>query len=224
MTQDTAILVIDLQQEDSFPLPRLDSVIDNAAALIDGARSRNLPLFYTRHINDALGRDLAFGEPVDAQGRPTTYRAGTPAIEIIDALAPQTGDTVIDKQRYSAFHGTRLAQSLKSRGIKRLVVIGVLTDVCVMSSLFDAYQHDFQLVLVADACTATTLAAHYSALFILSNWLYGLEIFSTEQLLRSWNNQPAASVLSAEPDHLAFAPEAFVQTIARFERQLTTQH
>ncbi|MEN5303644.1 isochorismatase family cysteine hydrolase [Pseudomonas sp. TWI628] len=224
MTQDTAILVIDLQQEDSFPLPRLDSVIDNAAALIDGARCRNLPLFYTRHVNDALGRDLAFGEPVDAQGRPTTYRAGTPAIEIIDALAPQAGDTVIDKQRYSAFHGTRLAQSLKSRGIKRLVVIGVLTDVCVMSSLFDAYQHDFQLVLVADACTATTLAAHYSALFILSNWLYGLEIFSTEQLLRRWNNQPAASVLSAEPDHLAFAPEAFVQTIARFERQLTAQH
>ncbi|PVZ42163.1 cysteine hydrolase family protein [Pseudomonas sp. CC120222-01a] len=223
MTQDTAILVIDLQQEDSFPLPRLDTVIDNAATLIDGARSRNLPLFYTRHVNDAQGRDLALGEPVDAQGRPTTYRAGTPAIEIIDALAPQAGDVVIDKQRYSAFHGTRLAQTLKGRGIKRLVVIGVLTDVCVMSSLFDAYQHDFQLVLVADACTATTLAAHYSALFILSNWLYGLEVFATEQLLRSWNHQPAASVRSAEPDHLAHEPDAFVQTIARFERQLAAQ-
>ncbi|MBO9550448.1 isochorismatase family cysteine hydrolase [Pseudomonas sp.] len=223
MTQDTAILVIDLQQEDSFPLPRLDTVIDNAAALIDGARSRNLPLFYTRHVNDAQGRDLALGEPVDAQGRPTTYRAGTPAIEIIDALAPQAGDVVIDKQRYSAFHGTRLAQTLKGRGIKRLVVIGVLTDVCVMSSLFDAYQHDFQLVLVADACTATTLAAHYSALFILSNWLYGLEIFATEQLLRRWDRQPAASVRSAEPDHLAHEPDAFVQTIARFEQQLAAQ-
>lgn len=223
MTQDTAMLVIDLQREDSFPLPRFDKVINNAAALIDGARRRNLPLFYTRHVNDALGRNLAFGEPVDAQGRPTTYCAGTPAIEIIDALAPQAADVVIDKQRYSAFHGTRLAQTLKCRGITRLVVIGVLTDVCVMSSLFDAYQHDFQLVLVADACTATTLAAHYSALFILSNWLYGLEIFSTEQLLRHWNNQPAASVLSAEPDHLAFEPDAFVQTIARLERQLAAQ-
>ncbi|MBB3273938.1 nicotinamidase-related amidase [Pseudomonas sp. OG7] len=223
MTQDTAILLIDLQQEDGFPLPRFDNVIKNAAALIDCARSRNLPLFYTRHVNDALGRDLAFGEPVDAQGRPTTYRAGTPAIEIIDALAPQAGDVVIDKQRYSAFHGTHLAQTLKDQGIKRLVVAGVLTDVCVMSSLFDAYQHDFQLVLLADACTATTLSAHYSALFILSNWLYGLEIFSVEQLLRSWNNQPATSVLSAEPDHLAHEPEAFVQTIARFERELAAQ-
>ncbi|WEK28784.1 MAG: cysteine hydrolase [Candidatus Pseudomonas phytovorans] len=223
MNQDTAILLIDLQQEDSFPLPRFDNVIKNAAALIDSARSRNLPLFYTRHVNDALGRNLAFGEPVDAQGRPTTYCAGTPAIEIIDALAPQAGDVVIDKQRYSAFHGTHLAETLKDQGIKRLVVAGVLTDVCVMSSLFDAYQHDFQLVLVADCCTATTLSAHYSALFILSNWLYGLEIFSAEQLLRRWNNQPATSVLSAEPDHLAHEPEAFVQTIARFERQLAAQ-
>jgi len=217
------MLVIDLQKEDSFPLPRFDAVIDNAAALIDCARQRNLPLFYTRHVNDAQGRDLAFGEPVDAQGRPTTYRAGTPAIEIIEALAPLPGDVVIDKRRYSAFHGTHLAQTLKARGITRLVVIGVLTDVCVMSSLFDAYQHGFELVLAADACTATTLAAHYSALFILSNWLYGLEIFATAQLLRHWNHQPAASVLSAEPDHLAFAPEAFVQTIARFQSQLPGQ-
>jgi Amidases related to nicotinamidase len=223
MTQDTAMLVIDLQQEDSFPLPRFDSVIHNAAALIDGARRRNLPLFYTRHVNDAQGRNLALGEPVDTQGRPTTYRAGTPAIEIIDALEPQPGDVVIDKQRYSAFHGTHLAQTLKDHGITRLVVVGVLTDVCVMSSLFDAYQHDFQLVLVADACTATTLAAHYSALFILSNWLYGLEIFATEQLLRHWSHQPAASVRSAEPDHLAHEPDAFVQTIARFEHQLAAQ-
>ncbi|QEU26638.1 isochorismatase family cysteine hydrolase [Pseudomonas luteola] len=220
MTQDTAILVIDMQKEDGFPLQRFDQVINNATALVDCARSLNIPLFYTRHVNDAQGRDLAFGEPVDEQGRPTTYRAGTGAIEIIDALAPQADDVVIDKQRYSAFHGTRLAQTLKGRGIAQLVVIGVLTDVCVMSSLFDAYQHDFQLMLVADACTATTAAAHYSALFILSNWIYGLEIFSTEQLLRRWRNLPAASLLTADPDHLAFQPEAFVQTIARFESHL----
>ncbi|WP_152222996.1 isochorismatase family cysteine hydrolase [Pseudomonas sp. SCB32] len=220
MTQDTAILVIDLQKEDGFPLERFDQVVDNAAALIDHARTLNIPLFYTRHVNDAQGRDLAPGEPVDDQGRPTTYRAGTPSIEIIDALAPQAADVVIDKQRYSAFHGTRLAQMLSRRGIRHLVVIGVLTDVCVMSSLFDAYQHDLRLTLVADACTATTAAAHYSALFILSNWLYGLEIFSTEQLLRRWQNQPASSLRTAEPDHLAFQPEAFVQAIARLEKRL----
>ena len=63
-------------------------------------------------------------------------------------------------RRNSDFHGTSLAQMLNRRGIKHLVVIGVLTDVCVMSSLFDAYQHDFQISLVADACSATTEGAH----------------------------------------------------------------
>ncbi|WP_236692799.1 cysteine hydrolase family protein [Pseudomonas sp. 10-1B] len=81
----------------------------------------------TRHVNDAQGRDLAIGEPVDNQDRPITYRADTAAIEVIDALAPKAGDVVIDKQRYSAFHGTRFAQTLKGRGITRLVVVGMLT-------------------------------------------------------------------------------------------------
>lgn len=220
MTQDIAMLVIDLQKEDGFPLECFEQVIDNTASLIGCARNLSIPLFYTRHVNDAQGRDLSLREPVDDQGRPTTYRAGTSAIEIVDALAPLPGDVVIDKQRYSAFHGTRLAQMLSRRGIKHLVVVGVLTDVCVLSSLFDAYQNDFQLTLVADACTATTAAAHYSALFIVSNWLYGLELLSTEQLLRRWSNQPAKSLRTAEPDHLAFQPDDFLQAISRLESRL----
>jgi nicotinamidase-related amidase len=223
MTQNTAMLVIDLQKEDGFPLDRFDRVINNAAALVDCARNQNIPLFYTRHVNDAQGYDLAIGEPVDEHGRPTSYRAGTSAIEIIDALSPQAGDVVVDKQRYSAFHGTGLAQTLKDRGITHLIVIGVLTDVCVMSSVFDAYQHDFQLSLVADACTATTAAAHYCALFILSNWIYGLDIIATEQLLRRWKDQPAISLRTVEPDHLAFQPDEFVQAIVRLESHLAAK-
>lgn len=220
MMCNSAILVIDMQQEDSFHLERFDQVVSNAAAVIDAARCLDLPVFYTRHVNDALGRDLAPGEPVDEHGRPTSYRAGTPAVEILDALAPRVGDVVVDKHRYSAFHGTRLAQMLRSRGIEHLVVLGVLTDVCVMTSVFDAYQHDFTLSMVADACTATTLGAHYSALMILSNWTYGLEVFSTQQLLRRWRQQPAGSVRTDAPDHLAFQPEAFVEAIQCFEHRL----
>jgi len=221
MTCNNAILVIDMQQEDGFPLERFDQVVGNAAAVLDAARRLDIPVFYTRHVNDAQGRDLAIGEPVDGHGRPTSYRAGTQAVEILDALAPQAGDVVLDKHRYSAFHGTRLAQMLHSRGIEHLVVLGVLTDVCVMSSVFDAYQHDFTLSVVADACTATTLGAHYSALMILSNWIYGLEIFSTRQLLRRWRQQPAGSVRTDIPDHLAFPPEAFVEAIHCLEHRLS---
>lgn len=220
MTCTSALLVIDMQQEDGFPLARFDEVVGNAGALIDAARRLAIPVIYTRHVNNAQGHNLAPGEPVDAHGRPTSYRAGTPAIEILDALAPQAGEVVLDKHRYSAFHGTDLAQKLREQGIEHLVVLGVLTDVCVMASVFDAYQHDFTLSLVADACAATTLGAHYSALMILSNWVYGLEIFSTPQLLRRWQQQPAGSVRTDTPDHLAFHPEAFVEAIQRFDNRL----
>ncbi|RFQ05999.1 cysteine hydrolase [Pseudomonas putida] len=223
MSNNTALLVIDLQKEDGFSLERFDQVVENAAALIDTARNLKIPLFYTRHVNGSHGADLMLGEPVDDQGRPTTYLEGTYAIEVLDALAPIEGDVVIDKHRYSAFHGTRLAQMLQRRGIKNLIVIGVLTDVCVMTSVFDAYQHDFNITIVNDACTATTLAAHYSALFILSNWVYGLEIFSTEQLLRRLSKKPATSLVTSEPDHLAFQPEAFVEVIQRLENCLVKE-
>ncbi|MFJ3076579.1 isochorismatase family cysteine hydrolase [Pseudomonas sp. NPDC087029] len=223
MTQQTALLIIDLQKEDGFSLERFDSVIEHTAALIDAARKLNIPLFYTRHVNDAHGHDLLHGEPLDAEGRPATYCAGTQAVEIVDALAPQAGDVVIDKHRYSAFHGTRLVQMLHRRGIHHLIVTGVLTDVCVLTSLFDAYQHDFQLTLVTDACTATTQAAHYSALFMLSNWIYGLDLISTQQLLRRLHNLPATSLRTTEPDHLAFQPDAFVEAIARLESRLVAE-
>ncbi|MEF0146866.1 isochorismatase family cysteine hydrolase [Pseudomonas guariconensis] len=220
MTCTSALLVIDLQQEDGFPLERFDQVVGNAGALIGAARRLAIPVIYTRHVNNAQGHDLAHGEPVDEHGQPTSYRAGTSAVEVLDALAPHAGDQVLDKHRYSAFHGTDLAQRLRSQGIEHLVVFGVLTDVCVMTSVFDAYQHGFTLSLVADACTATTLGAHYSALMILSNWIYGLEIFSTSQLLRHWQQQPAGSVRTDTPDHFAFHPEAFVDAIQRFEHRL----
>lgn len=220
MSKDTALLIIDLQKEDCFALERFDYVVENAAALTDLARTLGISLFYTRHINEAHGADLMLGEPVDNSGRPTSYLDGTRAIEILDALAPCEGDIVLDKYRYSAFHGTRLAQMLKRRNVKNLIVIGVLTDVCVMTSVFDAYQHDFNITIVSDACTATTLAAHYSALFILSNWVYGLKIVTTAQLIKRWRGQPATCLVTEKPDHLAFQPEAFVEAIQRLENSL----
>lgn len=223
MTTQTAVLVIDLQKEAGFHLERIDEVVSNARSVIDAARQLNIPLLYTRHVNDAEGQNLAGSEPVDEAGRPTSYRAGTPAVEILEVLAPASGDTVIDKHRYSAFHGTDLDAALKKQNIRTLVVIGVLTDVCVMTTVFDAYQHNYEVVVVADACTATTLAAHYSALLILTNWIYGLSLFSSAELLKQWSRQASVHLATQVPDHFAFQPEAFVPTIKRLETALNSQ-
>ena len=77
---------------------------------------------------------------------------GTWDAEIIDELRPQPGEVVIQKSRYSGFAGTPLDQWLRSRGIQYLLFIGIATNVCVESTLRDAYFLEYWPILVADAC------------------------------------------------------------------------
>ncbi|BAN47182.1 isochorismatase family cysteine hydrolase [Metapseudomonas resinovorans] len=220
MNADKACLVIDMQQEDGFPLHGFDRVIHNNARLLDALRQAGIPILYTRHVNDADGADLPLGEPRDAEGRPQSYRAGTRQVEILEALAPRPGDAVIDKPRYSAFHRTDLDLRLRQRGIRTLVVTGVLTDACVLATVQDAFALGYRVELIADACTTTTEAAHQAALLILANWVYCLELFATEQYLRRLAGQPWRSVPCSEPDAFAHRPEQFVATISRLQDAL----
>ncbi|MDH4568922.1 cysteine hydrolase [Pseudomonas sp. BN414] len=223
MNTDRAFLVIDMQQEDGFPLHGFDQVIHNSARLLDATRHAGIPIFYTRHINAADGSDLPPGEPLDPTGRPLSYCAGTRQVAIIERLSPRPGDRVIDKPRYSAFHRTDLHQQLRQLGVRRLVVSGVLTDACVLATVLDAFALGYGVDLIADACTSTTDAAHNAALLILANWVYAIEFFSTAQYLKALDGQPHQSCRPSEPDQFAHRPEQFVATIARLHAALGLQ-
>lgn len=70
---------------------------------------------------------------------------------LVDALAPQPGDIVIPKTRYSGFFNTNIDSVLRSRGIRTLVFSGIATNVCVESSLRDAFHLEYFGVVLADA-------------------------------------------------------------------------
>src|SRR4030043_1956291 len=72
--------------------------------------------------------------------------------EIIDELKPQTGDIAVDKNRYSGFANTDLDAILRTNSIKYLLFIGIATNVCVESTLRDAYFHEYFPVMVSDGC------------------------------------------------------------------------
>jgi len=72
--------------------------------------------------------------------------------QIVDELTPLEGDIVVDKNRYSGFSNTELEAVLRGNNIKYLVFIGIATNVCVESTLRDAYFHEYFPVLVSDAC------------------------------------------------------------------------
>ena len=76
---------------------------------------------------------------------------GTWDWQIVDALAPQPGDHVITKSRYSGFCRTRLEDYLQEGNIRKLLFTGIATNVCVESTARDAYFSEFWPILVEDA-------------------------------------------------------------------------
>ncbi len=75
---------------------------------------------------------------------------GTWDFAIVDELAPEDGDLVIIKTRYSGFAGTTLDSQLRVRGIRYLFFAGIATNVCVESTLRDAYFQDYWPILLRD--------------------------------------------------------------------------
>lgn len=71
---------------------------------------------------------------------------------LVDGLVPGPDDLVIAKPRYSGFAGTALDSMLRSRRIETLIVCGVATNVCVESTIRDAFFLEYHPVLVRDAC------------------------------------------------------------------------
>ncbi|RJG13580.1 cysteine hydrolase [Pseudomonas cavernicola] len=220
MKSDTAFLLIDMQKEDGFAVEGFDAVIDKAASLLAALREQGIPVIYSKHVNRIDGVGLPNGEPRDASGKPDAYCSTTESVEIIDALAPQAGEIVIEKNRYSSFFQSELDALLKQMGVKHLLIGGVLTDVCVMTTVFDAYFRDYQVTLLEDLCGATTGAAHYSSLLIMANWVYDLEIFTVEEYLRFLQGQEFVAFKATVPDEFAHAPEGLVEAVSKLRAKI----
>jgi len=206
-TSETALVVIDLQKESGFGLFGLDSVIHNTQRMIAGCRAAGIPVIYTRQINRHDGVGLSLDEPRDASGEPQFYSDSRDNIDILEAVKPQATDIVIDKYRWSAFFDTSLDLMLKSLGVKNLIIGGVVTDGCLMTSVFDAYFRDYRINLVHDMCTASNEGAHMAAMTIMANWVYALEVLDTDNMLQSLADKPYTAWQADKVDALPFTPE-----------------
>ena len=85
-----------------------------------------------------------------------SFRKGTWGAEIVEALAPQPGDILVEGKRgLDCFASTNLDFILRSRGITDVAVAGFLTNCCVESTMRSAYEKGFRVVTLTD-CTAAT--------------------------------------------------------------------
>ncbi|MBI4541017.1 MAG: cysteine hydrolase [Gemmatimonadetes bacterium] len=124
----TALLIIDMQHDfvdrnGALPVPGAKDTVPVIRRLIDFARASGIPVFYSQDTHRQ-------GDPEwEIWGK--HCERGTHGWEIVEELAPQPGDVVVEKARYDAFYGTALDHELRLRGIDTLVICGTVASICV---------------------------------------------------------------------------------------------
>lgn len=204
LSTDTALLVIDMQNgfchpDGSFGSLGLDVSMTNAAAegckeLVDAARTADVPVIWTRYVYrpDYADGGLLVSDLLPAIKDVRSLEDGTWDAEILDELDPAADEAVIDKNRYSAFYGTRLEPLLTSQAIRNLVVCGVTTNMCVETTARDASQRDYRTVVAADATGELDSARHDHALFTIGfgfGW-----VAPREEIMRAWSGGEGPAV------------------------------
>jgi nicotinamidase-related amidase len=137
--------------------------IGPAKRLIEACRTVGVPIFYARADHRADGADFAHTiADTDSHFRPwgpgnpyrtvPPYASGSPELSVLAEIAPQPGDYDVPKHRWSAFHGTHLELSLRSRYIDTILLIGGSVHVGIASTAYEARDKDFQITIVPECC------------------------------------------------------------------------
>lgn len=146
--------------------------IEPVSRLLKGCRRVGVPVCYARADHRADGADLArtltdtdrelrpWGEDNPRPTRPP-HASGSPGLQVLAEVKPEPGDYDVPKHRWSAFHGTHLELSLRSRDIDTVLLVGGSTHVGIASTAYAARDMDFQVVVVSDGCHGFAEQRHF---------------------------------------------------------------
>ena len=175
-----ALLVVDMQNgfchpEGSFTrigmgLEGADEAVRNAAIAVEQARGAGFPVVFTRHLYRPGRADegLALKQNSPALAGVDGLEAGTWDAEVVAELGCGPSDLVVDKVRFDAFQWTSLEPLLRGLGVDDLVVCGVVTNICVETTIRSAFMRDFPVIMLADCCAAQSRRLHDLSVEVLS--------------------------------------------------------
>lgn len=142
----TALVVVDVQQDyfpgGAFPLVGPEEAAQAAGRVLSAAREAGLVVVHVQHHS--------------VDGTPF-LRPDTPGVRIHPAVTPGPGEALVVKHTPNSFLGTGLEELLRERGVADLVVLGMMTSMCVDSTVRSAAERGFAVTVVADACAAPDL-------------------------------------------------------------------
>jgi maleamate amidohydrolase len=136
--------------------------------LIEAARAKNLPIFYSRGFDDradGLASGLWRNSRV-AEAAPASIPFGSQ--EIVREIGPELSDVVIQKAAPSVFFGTPFDAYLAALGADSIIICGTTTSGCVRATVVDAFSSGLRVVVAEEACFDRGEASHAIALFDLN--------------------------------------------------------
>jgi nicotinamidase-related amidase len=182
----TALVIIDMQRDFLEPggfgetlgndVSRLAAAVEPCRKVLDAARRHGLLVIHTREghrpdLSDAPPAKVERGEPRLRIGAPGPMGRilvrGEPGHDIIPALYPAAGETVIDKPGKGAFYQTELELMLRNRGIENLLVCGVTTEVCVNTTVREANDRGYRCIVLGDCCASYFPEFHTAGLAMI---------------------------------------------------------
>ena len=131
---NTALLVIDVQNDVVKAAHNRDGVVATIASLVDKARAEGVPVVWVQHHDDDLAQ-------------------GSPEWEYVPELKREESEPLVHKAYGDSFEDTDLEDVLAKAGVGRLVVTGAQTDACIRSTIHGGMVRGYDVVLVEDAHT-----------------------------------------------------------------------
>lgn len=173
-----ALLLIDTINDLEFPggekvLPWAEKLASRLHAFRGKARRAQMPVIY---VNDNFGQWRSDFAEVFTHATRRSARGR----QVSEKLKPGHSDYFILKPRHSAFFATSLVPLLDDLKIKRLILTGMATNLCVLFTAHDAHMHKYPVLVLSDCCAAESDFDHNLALSQLERFCNAGICLSTE--------------------------------------------
>ncbi len=149
----TALIIVDMQNDfakegGALYVPSTEQIKPKLKQLIAKAREKGIPIIYTQ--------DWHRPDDVEFKIWPPHTIQGTQGAEVIAEIAPTDKDYTVKKRTYNAFFETDLDMLLRQLGVKRVVITGTVSNICVLNTAGDAALRGYEVVLPHDAIAPLT--------------------------------------------------------------------
>jgi len=164
----TALLAMDCQTGIvSFYAKPQEEFIARASSVIRAARTAGMPVIHVQvgfrpGLPEVSSRNKLFGSIKSNPQHQSFFQGASGAIH--PALGPETSDLVVTKHRVSAFAGTDLEMLLRAKEIDTLVMFGIATSGVVLSTMLEAGDADYRVVVIEDCCADLDAELHQALL------------------------------------------------------------